>query len=173
MHALGCSAFWWEYIGIKNALLLKFWLWPNGSFGLFCFIFCFDIINARQSNMMRNPLHEEGSLNILQKISQFSKEGQEIANSTREETGFFLGHLFFLPRIQVKLAGNSAFRVLLWAESRQNYFHLSPVFIMYTVCQSFELFQCNFCAIFTSKTVKWVVKYYFFLHVSVSTFYFS
>ena len=173
MHALGCSAFWWEYIGIKNALLLKFWLWPNGSFGLFCFIFCFNIINVRQSNMMRNPLHEEGSLNILQKISQFSKEGQEIANSTREETGFFLGHIFFLLRIQVKLAGNSAFRVLLWAESRQNYFYLSPVFIMYTVCQSFELFRCNFCAIFKSKTVKWVVKYYFFLHVSVSTFHFS
>ena len=59
--------------------------------------------------MMRNPLHEEGSLNILQKISQFSKEGQEKTNSTREETGFFLGHLFFLPRIQVKLPGNSAF----------------------------------------------------------------
>ena len=59
------SAFWWEYIGIKNALLLKFWLRPNGSFELFCFIFCFDIIKARQSNMTRDPLHEESSLSIL------------------------------------------------------------------------------------------------------------
>ena len=41
-------------------------------------------------------------------MSQFSKEGQEKTNSTREETGFFLCHLFFLLRIQAKLPGNSA-----------------------------------------------------------------
>ena len=27
--------------------------------------------------MTRDPLHEEGSLSVLKKISQFSKEGQE------------------------------------------------------------------------------------------------
>ena len=37
-------------------------------------MFCFDIIKARQSNMTRDPLHEESSLSVL---SQFSKEGQE------------------------------------------------------------------------------------------------
>lgn len=66
-------------------------------------------------------------------MSQFSKEGQEKTNSTREETGFFLCHLFFLLRIQAKLPGNSAFRVYLWGWSRQNYFQLSPLFIMYNV----------------------------------------
>lgn len=66
-------------------------------------------------------------------MSQFSKEGQEKTNSTREETGFFLCHLFFLLRIQAKLPGNIAFRVYLWGWSRQNYFQLSPLFIMYNV----------------------------------------
>ena len=60
--------------------------------------------------MMRNPLHEESSLSIL---SQFRKEGLEKTNLTREETSFFLGYLFFLPRIQAKLLGNSTFSVFL------------------------------------------------------------
>lgn len=63
--------------------------------------------DKRQSKITRNPFQGVSSINIIQKIFQFSKKGHEKTNPTGEKRDFYFDYplhyillVFFLPKFK-------------------------------------------------------------------------